>query len=43
MNWSCEEVVQWCKSFIDDDSILSKFTGQVAFVVSEMRECYEID
>ncbi|CAF4179953.1 unnamed protein product, partial [Adineta steineri] len=25
MNWSCEQVITWCKSFIDDDSILSRF------------------
>ena len=28
MDWSCAQVVEWCKSFIDDDSILSLFEGQ---------------
>ncbi|CAF4955619.1 unnamed protein product, partial [Rotaria socialis] len=25
MNWTSEQVITWCKSFIDDDSILSRF------------------
>lgn len=28
MNWSCAEVIQWCKTFISEESILSQFKGQ---------------
>lgn len=29
MNWNCQEVVTWCKSFINDDSILARIEGQL--------------
>ncbi len=32
MNWSCEQVITWCKLFIDDDSILSRFKGQFVLI-----------
>lgn len=32
MNWSCEQVIGWCKSFIDDDSIISRFEGQSVLI-----------
>lgn len=29
MNWSPEQVIEWCKSFIGDDLIISQFKGQL--------------
>lgn len=28
MNWSCEQVIYWLKSFIDDRTVLARFEGQ---------------
>jgi hypothetical protein len=30
MNWNCEQVLTWCKSFISDDAILKRIEGQLA-------------
>ena len=32
MNWSTEQVIQWCKTVNDDDSILSRLEGQFAII-----------
>lgn len=32
MNWSCEEVLRWCRTFIDDDGILSRIEGQTVLI-----------
>ncbi len=32
MNWSCEQVITWCKLFIDDNSILSRFEDQSVLI-----------
>lgn len=42
MNWSCEQVVHWVKSFIDDDSILSRFEGQLVLFIIEMHVLFSL-
>lgn len=37
MNWSSERVVEWCKSFIDDEGILFQFKGQTYFFKENTR------
>ncbi|CAF1502731.1 unnamed protein product [Adineta ricciae] len=33
MNWTCEQVVTWCKSFMNDDGIISLFEACEATVI----------
>jgi len=37
MNWSCEQVVRWCKSFMDDDSILFRLKVSLLLFIIEMH------
>jgi hypothetical protein len=36
MNWTCEQVIKWCKSFIDDDIIIARFQGQLFYFLLDM-------
>ena len=41
MNWSYQQVIEWCKSFINDDSILSRFEGQFVYLLLGMHVFFD--
>lgn len=38
MNWTCEQVQKWCKSFIDDDIVITRFEGQSFYLLRIIEE-----
>ena len=45
MNWTCSQVIKWCKSFIGDDEMLSRFEGQLfCFLpICEKSTCFPFE